>query len=57
MFGCHFGKLFQVTVAGGSYQEGLCAVVQGVPAGMSLTDQESPAPTSSPRRARSPTSR
>jgi len=23
MLGCHFGKLFQVTVAGGSYQEGM----------------------------------
>jgi chorismate synthase len=25
MLGCHFGKLFQVTVAGGSYQDGLTA--------------------------------
>ncbi|MBN2188960.1 MAG: chorismate synthase [Chitinispirillaceae bacterium] len=40
MFGCHFGKLFQVTVAGGSYQEGLAAVIQGVPPGMVLTEQE-----------------
>jgi chorismate synthase len=30
----------QVTVAGGSYQEGLSVVVQGVPPGMPLTEQE-----------------
>jgi chorismate synthase len=40
MFGCSIGKLFQVTVAGGSYQEGLTAVVQGAPSGMLLTEQE-----------------
>jgi len=40
MLGCHFGRLFQVTVAGGSYQEGLTAVVQGVRPGLSLTEQE-----------------
>lgn len=40
MFGCHLGKLFQVTVSGGSYQEGLSATLQGVPAGMTLTEQE-----------------
>ncbi|MBD3239520.1 MAG: chorismate synthase [Chitinivibrionales bacterium] len=40
MFGCHFGRLFQVTVSGGSYQDGLAAVVQGVPANMSITEQE-----------------
>jgi chorismate synthase len=40
MFGCHIGKLFQVTVAGGSYQEGLAAVIQGVPPGIILTEQE-----------------
>lgn len=40
MFGCHLGELFQVTVAGGSYQEGLVAVVQGVPSGMQFTEQE-----------------
>jgi chorismate synthase len=28
MIGCHIGRFFQVTVAGGSYQEGLTAVVQ-----------------------------
>jgi chorismate synthase len=40
MFGCHMGKLFQVTVAGGSYQEGLSAIVQGAPAGMELTEKD-----------------
>ena len=40
MFGCHLGRLFQVSVAGGSYQEGLTAVLQGVPPGMLLTEQE-----------------
>jgi len=32
--------MFQVTVAGGSYQEGLTAIVQGHPPGMLLTEQE-----------------
>ncbi len=40
MLGCHFGRLFQVTVAGGSYQEGLSSVIQGVPPGMSITEQD-----------------
>lgn len=40
MMGCHLGNFFQVTVAGGSYQEGLTSVVQGVPPGMTLTEQE-----------------
>jgi len=40
MIGCHIGRLFQVTVAGGSYQEGLTAVVQGHPPGMLLSEQE-----------------
>ncbi len=40
MFGCHLGRLFQVTVAGGSYQEGLSATLQGVPAGLPLTEKE-----------------
>ncbi|MBN2531416.1 MAG: chorismate synthase [Spirochaetales bacterium] len=34
------GRCFQVTVAGGSYQEGLSAVLQGVPAGMRITEKE-----------------
>jgi len=40
MIGCHLGRFFQVTVAGGSYQAGLTAIVQGVPPGMSLAEQE-----------------
>jgi chorismate synthase len=40
MFGCHLGKLFQVSMAGGSYQEGLSAVIQGIPSGMLFTEQE-----------------
>lgn len=40
MIGCHTGRFFQVSVSGGSYQEGLTAVVQGVPPAMSLTEQE-----------------
>jgi chorismate synthase len=40
MIGCHFGRMFGVTVAGGSYQEGLTSVIQGVPPGILLTEQE-----------------
>ena len=40
MIGCHIGRFFQVTIAGGSYQEGLTAIVQGHPPGMELTEQE-----------------
>ncbi|MHC4212472.1 MAG: chorismate synthase [Planctomycetota bacterium] len=40
MIGCHLGRFFQVTVAGGSYQEGLTSVVQGHRPGMLLTEQE-----------------
>lgn len=40
MFGCHVGKLFQVSVAGGSYQEGLTSVIHGAPPGLTLTEQE-----------------
>ncbi len=40
MIGCHIGRFFQVTVSGGSYQEGLSATLQGVPPGMTLTEQE-----------------
>lgn len=40
MIGCHIGRMFQVTVAGGSYQEGLTAIVQGHPPGMALSEQE-----------------
>ncbi len=40
MTGCHFGRIFQVTVSGGSYQDGLTATLQGVPPGLLLTEQE-----------------
>lgn len=40
MFGCHLGKLFQVTISGGSYQEGLTSTIQGIPPGMLLSEQE-----------------
>lgn len=40
MFGCHIGKLFQVTVSGGSYQEALTAIIQGIPPGITITEQE-----------------
>ncbi|MCX8052445.1 MAG: chorismate synthase, partial [Armatimonadetes bacterium] len=40
MIGCHVGRFFQVSVSGGSYQDGLTALVQGVPPGMYLTEQE-----------------
>jgi len=40
MLGCHIGRCFQVTIAGGSYQEGLASVIQGHPPGMLLTEQE-----------------
>lgn len=40
MIGCHLGRCFQVTVAGGSYQEGLSTILQGVPAGMMVTEKE-----------------
>ncbi|MGQ9731411.1 MAG: chorismate synthase [Candidatus Zipacnadales bacterium] len=40
MLGCHLGRLYQLTIAGGSYQEGLTAIVQGVPPGMYLCEQE-----------------
>jgi chorismate synthase len=40
MIGCHVGRCFQVTVAGGSYQEGLTSIMHGVPPGMIITEQE-----------------
>ncbi|MCK4905351.1 chorismate synthase [bacterium] len=40
MIGCHFGKFFQVTVGGGSYQDGLNTIIQGIPPGMSLNEKE-----------------
>ena len=40
MIGCHFGRNFQVTVSGGSYQDGLTTTIQGVPPGMFLKEQD-----------------
>lgn len=40
MIGCTVGRFFKATVAGGSYQEGLAAIVQGVPSGMTIGEQE-----------------
>ena len=40
MIGCHMGRMYQVSAAGGSYQEGLTVIVQGHPPGMHLTEQE-----------------
>lgn len=40
MLGCAYGRLFQVTVAGGSYQEGLLTHIQGVPPGLLCTEEE-----------------
>ena len=40
MLGCTYGKLFQTTVAGGSYQEGLTVHLQGVPPGLYITEAE-----------------
>jgi chorismate synthase len=39
MIGCHIGRIFQLTVAGGSYQEGLTSILQGVPPGLLLSEQ------------------
>jgi len=40
MMGCSYGTLFQTTVAGGSYQEGLTVHLQGVPPGLLITEEE-----------------
>ncbi len=40
MIGCSFGTSFKVSVAGGSYQEGLTSVIQGIPPGLLITEQE-----------------
>lgn len=40
MLGCTYGRLFQTTVAGGSYQEGLTVHLQGVPPGVYITEAE-----------------
>jgi len=38
MLGCSIGTLFQTTIAGGSYQEGLTVHLQGVPPGLLITE-------------------
>jgi len=40
MLGCDIGTLFKVTVAGGSYQEGMTSHIQGVPPGLLITEEE-----------------
>ncbi len=40
MLGCSYGRMFQVTVAGGSYQNGLTTHIQGVPPGYYFTEAE-----------------
>ncbi|MBN1411955.1 MAG: chorismate synthase [Spirochaetales bacterium] len=40
MIGCHLGRFFQVTVAGGSYQDGSSATIQGAPAGLAIFENE-----------------
>ena len=40
MLGCSYGSLFQVAIAGGSYQEGLTVHLQGVPPGFLITEEE-----------------
>jgi len=40
MLGCTYGTQFRVTVAGGSYQDGLSANLQGVPPGFRITEDE-----------------
>ena len=40
MLGCNYGNLFQVTVAGASYQEGLTTHIQGVPTGIYVEESQ-----------------
>ena len=40
MIGCTYGTMFRVSVAGGSYQEGLTVHLQGVPPGLAVTEEE-----------------
>ena len=40
MYGCSYGKLFQVTVGGGSYQDGLITHMQGVPPGLYFEEKD-----------------
>ena len=40
MIGCHYGRFLQVSVTGGSYQDGLNTIIQGIPPGMYLIEKE-----------------
>ncbi len=40
MLGCTYGVMFRVSVAGGSYQDGLTVHLQGVPPGLLITEEE-----------------
>jgi len=40
MLGCTIGNLLKLTVAGGSYQEGLTSHIQGVPPGLFITEEQ-----------------
>ena len=40
MLGCTYGSMFRVTVAGGSYQDGISVNLQGVPPGLLITEEE-----------------
>ncbi|MFH1097676.1 MAG: chorismate synthase [Candidatus Desantisbacteria bacterium] len=40
MLGCGIGTLFQVTVAGGSYQDGNTTHIQGIPPGIRITEEQ-----------------
>jgi len=40
MLGCDLGTMFRVTVAGGSYQDGLTIHLQGVPPGLMITEEQ-----------------
>lgn len=40
MLGCTYGTMFQASVAGGSYQDGLTVLLQGVPPGLYITEAE-----------------
>lgn len=40
MLGCTYGNMFQTSVAGGSYQEGLTVHLQGVPPGLYITEAD-----------------
>ncbi|MEW6358836.1 MAG: chorismate synthase [Planctomycetota bacterium] len=40
MIGCDIGTMLKVTIAGGSYQEGMTTHIQGVPPGLYITEEE-----------------